>query len=191
MKTTDNVQRMFSMDEEQFMKLHSRLGQVVGDPDQLLAALNTPDAKEDSGSTSLVAGTIVALVSTVGVFFVSVQGGWISAGLIATAVIGALFAINGLRMSLSAFRIISKAVQSRNDLESDDGFLWRFENMLLDWDGDLDAGVSVTLATCCLSSRKQSFANSRYSLRAYWFWVSALQGRMEDAASMNGWTHTR
>lgn len=175
------VHGMFSMDEKEFEAYHVWLesGAEIQDPSDHLKQLNSPKAMETSGHQQLqigLGGVVVAL----GLFLFLGSGAQLIL-IIPPLCIAAIIAGYGLSEMVTSR---SRRLSSQSDmwrLESSMGFLWRFEQFLTDWDNNLPREVEETLRPICMSSKNKSIleAKDHATLRAYWFWVGQLRGRMD------------
>lgn len=190
METTDNVQSMFTMDKDRFLENLERLDNLAVPAGDLKDGLNRPAALGSAGLRTLGIGIVVILAGAIAVGAGALESSnrTLFSVLIALAFVGGIqMLVEGARRRKAAQEVRAEADALMRDLEGDSGFLWRFETMLVDWDGDLPPEVSATLPAICKGSREADLDVTHYGLRAYWYWTAALHDRMRAAKRVMGW----
>jgi len=182
-KNNKNVLGMFSMDTREFRDRVNHLtnGAGIAAPEVHRFCLNQKAALDTQGKTTVLIGCVVLVI--VWALWVWLSGDTPSLwGLPASFVILGFIGY-GLSKVYTSRRIRFAALEDIIKLEGDDGFLWRFEQFLTDWDESLPEPVRQSLPVTCRASKDKSIQTrlDQPALRAYWFWVSQLKGRMEVA----------
>jgi hypothetical protein len=176
---------MFAMDRERFLQMLEKLEGLDVGPGEWKSMLNEPAALDDAGRSSLLLGTgFISAGAAIGLLktssYMSVLGVFsVCAGLFLLA--------RGCICYFRSARRRASALDAARRLEGEDGYLWRFERFLEDWEGDLPDPVRATLPVTCQASKDHRLSASHHDLRAYWYWVEALQGRMDESRRYLDW----
>lgn len=88
---------------------------------------------------------------------------------------GIAVAVLGYRRTMTAQKILRRSADAQRELEGEDGFLWRFETILLGLDELPAEEEAETLEETCRHSRSRIPGSTRDSLQHYWYWVSRLK----------------
>jgi hypothetical protein len=188
-----NVQHFFSMDRARFETFLAQLHSLDKPASYLLSELNIRLSKPDRSASCLRTGAAL-LVLSIAALAISVRygtSGSLSILLNIIFVVGAGAGLRriyrGVRQRRQYGRMRAEALAMQQTLEGDDGFLWRFEPMLQDWDHDLPPEVRESLPATCLASKAGNLGDSLEQLRTYWYWASACEGRMSVAKAEMRW----
>lgn len=175
------VHGLFSMQEQDYAEWKQWLQKDadISYPRSHLKELNDPRGLVSSGRREIVSGVLFAIAGVVASLVLSAD--WSLSVLVVCLVLGGVGAGLGLYRWFDGRSRRLRAYEDMCLLESKDGFLWRFEQLLTDWDDELSKEVQETLRSTCLSSKDRTRvdANNHSQLRAYWFWIVQLNGRMD------------
>ena len=167
------VKHMFNMDKERFLEYRDRLREVEPSAEQHRAKL-VSDRVDLSRSTWLLGWGAILAVWAVASMVLAGQDDltpfWGQAFAIMFALSGSVSAgllFNGGRRRQWARSIINNAFEARDVLEGEEGFIWRFEPFLQDWDHNLPPAVRDTLSGVCEASKKGVLENHREALLNY------------------------
>ena len=178
MEAASNVTTLFSMDEKRMSEYAFRLQKMDGEAERLRDLLNSPAALESAGLRWMFLGLVILASVVAGGVALSgeYKNTWF---LVACAGSVGIWVISrGGREWLIGRDIRRRARKAQRRLEGRDGFLWSFETALTGWDNDLPEPVAESLRETCQASKDGALADNQYGLRAYWYWVSALNGRI-------------
>ena len=186
MDDNKTIRHLFSMDKKSFLTYERKILDLTPSANELLKDLNRPEALDRAGRRELLIG---GGLTTLGVVLAAVSGE--STGLFAGAFLagsaGLWFVVIGWKGVARAATIRRRAYDRMCSFEGEVGVLWRFEQFLADFDSVLPEPVRDTLPSLCIASKCGSLKGDHASLRAYWYWVSSIQDRMEVAKSMMSW----
>jgi len=188
-----NIQHVFSMDEDRFV---SFLGNIQGLSDPaayLLSELKLRIDVRDDVRSQLRRGALTIGCSLLPLYLAFVvvdepvgQALWVLLFAVALA-LGLGGISQGVARLMYEQDAIKKAALAQAELEGDEGFLWRFEQLLQDWDQNLPAAVRETLPGLCRASKDGVLGHSIEDLRAYWYWVNRCEARMKVAKAEMRW----
>ena len=188
-----NIQHLFNMDKERFLEHRERLRAVKPSAEYHRAELNSDAADLARGRIRLSWAAVLAALALISMSLAGqddVSAFWGTLFAITFAMAGSLclvFLFNGVRRRSWAKGILEAAATARDALEGEDGFLWRFEPFLQDWDHHLPREVRETLLPVCEGSKDGGLPNDRDALRIYWYWAAACEGRMNVAKAEMRW----
>jgi hypothetical protein len=186
MASKKNVTAVFVMDEKRLQAYESRLKPLESQAEELRQLLNSKKAVPAAGAKWIGLGVATLLLAIV--VWVVLLGDEnrhlvivLSLGCIGLWLIG-----QGVREQLVGRDIRRRAATAQRVLEGRDGFLWRFETLLTGYTNRLPAEVEDSLRVVAQRSKDGLLSNSHYELRAYWYWASALGGRIRGALATEG-----
>lgn len=190
--TTSNVEHVFISDKSRLIAQRALIEALSPSAADQLARLNAILEKRNRTVRKSAAG--VALLG-MGIWLLIRANTYPPVEwLLASATLGGALAAGGtgllvrqLRQWRERLRLRNTAVAGQKQLEGREGFLWQFETFLQDWDQDLPDEVRATLAPTCNASKAGTLERNLEALRAYWYWVVACEGRMQDALESMGW----
>ena len=181
------------MDQERFVGFLANLQALSARPSYLLSELNLRMDVRDEARSQLRRGALILTGSVTSLYLALAvidqpvgQALW---GLLFTVAlaIGLGGVSDGVARITYERDAIRKARVAQAELEGQDGFLWRFEQFLQDWDHHLPAAVRDTLPGICRASKNGTLGESLEDLRTYWYWVNACEGRMYVARAEMRW----
>jgi len=187
----ENVKHLFSMDQERFVRFLDRLQSIAPSASDLISTINIRIDQSGLATQHLSTGSALVVAAMISLALTFVFHGQPVVQALFT-VLFAASAAAGARRLLHGFGIRSRerelrelALSTRRALEGDDGFLWRFEPFLQDWDRNLPGVVRDTLPVVCQASKQGALGDGLEDLRVYWYWAAACERRMNvDKAEM-------
>lgn len=188
-----NIQHVFSMDRERFVGFLGNLQGLSVPAAYLLSELKLRIDVRDEARAQLRRGALTIASSLLPLYLAVVvvdqpvgQALW---ALLCAVALGV--GIGGISQGIARLMYerdaIRTAVAAQAELEGEDGFLWRFEQFLQDWDQNLPATVRNTLPEICRASKNGTLGQSLDDLRTYWYWANACERRMNVAKAEMRW----
>jgi hypothetical protein len=181
------------MDRERFVGFLANLQALSARPSYLLSELNLRMDVRDEARSQLRRGTLT-LVSSLLPLYLAVM---VADEPVGQALWGLLFTValaiglggvsDGVARITYERDAIKKAATMQAELEGEEGFLWRFEPFLQDWDKNLPPSVRETLPGVCRASKRRELGTSLEELRTYWYWANACEGRMNVTRAEMRW----
>lgn len=188
-----NIQHVFSMDRERFVRFLGNLQGLSVRAAYLLSELKLRIDVRDEARAQLRRGALTIASSLLplclAVVVVDQPVGQALWALLCAVALGV--GIGGISQGIARLMYerdaIRTAVAAQAELEGEDGFLWRFEQFLQDWDQNLPATVRNTLPELCRASKNGTLGQSLDDLRTYWYWANACERRMNVAKAEMRW----
>jgi hypothetical protein len=188
-----NIQHVFSMDEEPFVGFLGQLQALSMPAAYLLSELNLRIEARDAVRAQLrrgavtIASSLVALYAAVMVVDQAVGQALWALLFAVTLALGVGGFSQGIARMTYEREAIKKAAAAQAQLEGEEGFLWRFEPLLQDWDQNQAPAVRETLPEICRASKNGTLGQSLDVLRAYWYWAARCEARMKVAKAEMRW----